>query len=366
MKSSYEYFTRQLTDWLFRRRSPALAVAKSGAFLAALGFAASFAVDIAFPSESGPVTVSVNNNGGIALIVSYTVGFVGVALILFGVAWEWIRWRREERRLERKRVIVIEVRGLRDTSGTPLSAAVSPTIEGRRDSLPVNLRQIHDGVMVEPEAAVNELASLPKELERRIDGCDRADVAIVYGGLAPVPLTFLTGVLVDDEGALTVMDWERIPGRWRALDANDDGFRFDIRGLQHINEGVDRVALAVTVSYAVDVPNIGKAIPEMPLVELNLREGSIDAHWSEAKQQALAKQFLDTVVTLGNRRVKEVHLFLAAPNSLVFSLGRVYDKRNLPSVTVYQYEQKHPQVFPWGVRMPVAGVTSAQVVRTRP
>lgn len=363
MKSSYEYFTRQLTDWLFRRRSPALAVAKSGAFLAALGFAASFAVDVAFPSEHGPVTVSVNNNGGIALIVSYTVGFVGVALILFGVVWEWIRWRREERRLDKRRVIVMEVRGLRDTSGTPLAAAVPTTIEGRRDSVLVDLRQIRDGVLVDPEAAITELSSLPKELERRFAEVDRGDVTLVYAGLAPVPLTFLTGVLLDDEGAITVMDWDRILTRWRSLDAEDDGLRFDIIGLQHVPVGAARVALAVTGSYAVDVARIGEAIPEMPLVEMRLREGSTDAHWSEAKQQALGKQFLDTVIALANLGVSELHLFLAAQNSLVFSFGRLYDKRNLPKITVYQYEKGQNVAFPWGVRMPVAGSATAQVVR---
>lgn len=365
MKSSYEYFTRQLTDWLFRRRSPALAVAKSGAVLAALGFATGFAVDVAFPSERGPVTVSVNNNGGIALVVSYTVGFVGVALILFGVVWEWIRWRHEERRLDRRRVIVMEVRGLRDTSGTPLAAAVPPTIEGRRDSVLVDLRQVRDGVLVDPEAAISELSTLPKELERRFAEVDRGDVALVYAGLAPVPLTFLTGVLLDDEGAITVMDWDRILSRWRSLDAEDDGLRFDIIGLQHVPAGTPRVALAVTGSYAVDVARIGEAIPEMPLVEMRLREGSTDAHWSEAKQQALGKQFLDTVIALANLDVSELHLFLAAQNSLVFSFGRLYDKRNLPRVIVYQYEKGHDVAFPWGVRMPVAGQSAAEVIRTQ-
>jgi len=365
MKATSEYFMRQLADWLFRRRSPALAVAKFGALLATLGFGASFAVDIAFPSESGPVTISVNNNGGIALIVAYTVGSVGIALVLFGVVWEWIRWRREERRLDNKRVIVMEVRGLRDTSGTPLTAAVPPAIEGRRDSVLVNLRQIRDGVLVDPEAAIAELCTLPKELERRFADVDRGDVALVYAGLAPVPLTFLTGVLLDDEGAITVMDWDRILARWRSLDAEDDALRFDIIGLQHVSAGASRVALAVSGSYAVDVARIGEAIPEMPLVEMRLRDGSTDAHWSEAKQQALGKQFLDTVIALANLGVAELHLFLAAPNSLVFSFGRLYDKRNLPRITVYQYEKGQVVAFPWGIRMPVAGQPTAEVIRAQ-
>jgi hypothetical protein len=205
-------------------------------------------------------------------------------------------------------------------------------------------------------------------VEELISGV-RATLALkLYGEdlveLDRLPLTFLTGVLLDDEGAITVMDWDRILSRWRSLDAEDDGLRFDIVGLQHVPAGTPRVALAVTGSYAVDVARIGEAIPEMPLVEMRLREGSTDAHWSEAKQQALGKQFLNTVIALANLGVSDLHLFLAAQNSLVFSFGRLYDKRNLPRVTVYQYEKGNDVAFPWGIRMPVAGQSAAEVIRT--
>lgn len=363
MKGTFEHFTRQFTDWLFRRRSPGFLFMRTGTLLATLGFAAGFAVDFAFPSDRGPITISVNNSGGVALVVSYTIGVVGLVLILFGGVLEWVRYWREERRLDKKRVIALEVRGLRDTSGTPLSAAVPPTIEGRRESLLVDLRQIHDGVMVAPEAAIAELSTLPKELERRFAEGDRSDVTLVYGGLAPVPLTFLTGVLLDDEDAVTVMDWDRILERWRSIDAEDDGLRFEILGLKHVPVGTSRVALAVSVSYAVDVSGVAGAIPEMPMVEMRLREGTTDAHWSEVKQQALGQQFLNTIIELGNRGVSELHLFLAAQNSLVFAFGRLYDKRNLPCVTVYQYQRDQSPVFPWGIRMPVAGRTMGKVVR---
>ena len=53
--------------------------------------------------------------------------------------------------------------------------------------------------------------------------------------------------------------------------------------------------------------------------------------------------------------MQTVHLFLAAPNSVVFRFGRSYDGRNMPSVIVHQYERSDPARFPWGVRMPYHG-----------
>lgn len=55
---------------------------------------------------------------------------------------------------------------------------------------------------------------------------------------------------------------------------------------------------------------------------------------------------------LKGRGVQKVHLFFAGANSLVLRFGSVYDKRNLPALTVYQYESS---TFTWGVNMPVAG-----------
>ena len=76
----------------------------------------------------------------------------------------------------------------------------------------VDLRQrVKDGEIVAPEAALEDLVSLPADLKRRENGYDRRDLTLVYGGLTPVPFTFLTGVLIDDEG--TPLSWTGIDTR---------------------------------------------------------------------------------------------------------------------------------------------------------
>ena len=169
-----------------------------------------------------------------------------------------------------------------------------------------------------------------------------------------MPFTFLTGVLLDDEESIYVMDWDRNEKMWRPLDEADDGCRFAIRYLASVPKGSKFVALAVSVSYEVDVTGVRQKFGDMPLVLLNLEGGSVECHWSEEKQRALGKQFVETVRSLSNLGVQCIHLVLAAQNSVVFRFGTLYDKRNFPRVVVYQYERSETPPYPWGIEMPVA------------
>jgi hypothetical protein len=316
-----------------------------------------WAFSISIPTAHGPLSINFDTQGGTPALITYGLFIVALGLFAFGFFW----YRADQKKFARKKVIVVEVRGLRDTSGTPLAEAVPDTLEGHRDQVLVDLRQgLRDGVIINPEVALKQLASLPADLARREAGLDRRDIAYVYGGLAPVPLTFLTGVLLDDEGSLLIMDWDRHTNYWRALDDADDGKRFTISGLGAIDDGTPTVALAISVSYRVDLAGVRQKLGEIPLVHAELDGGNPDSHWSDAKQSALGRQFLDTAIALGNRGVKQVHLFLAAQNSLVFRFGRLYDKRNLPEITVYQYQREATPPFPWAIRMPVSGIDTPQ------
>jgi hypothetical protein len=109
--------------------------------------------------------------------------------------------------------------------------------------------------------------------------------------------------------------------------------------------------------------NLRSTFPSLPIVRLALDGGSPHSHWSDSKQGELADQFLRAVIRLSGQGVRRIHLVLAAPNSIVFRFGRSYDKRNLPSVTVYQFENGSIPAYPWGVDMPVGGTSRAAIVR---
>ncbi|WP_051321124.1 SAVED domain-containing protein [Rhizobium mesoamericanum] len=290
-----------------------------------------------------------------SLVTIFSVMFI----LCFVVGWK--RFTRENELRNRKKVIVIEGRGLREDDGSPLTAAVPADIVGHRLGVSLDLRQKRDGFIIDPDALLPEVDAARRTVQQYARQNDRQDVTVVYGGLTPVPMTFLTGVAFDDEGSIVVMDWDRTRESWRALDSHDDGQRFIFEGLDAVQDSPE-VVLAVSVSYQVRDENIGTTF-DLPVVRMSLPALN-SSHWSQAKQSALAQQLLDTAKLLEAKGVTTIHLLLACQNSVAFNLGRRYDKRNLPGVVVYQYEANGAKKFPWGVRMPVAGVAAPSIVRT--
>nr|CAD6416791.1 carbohydrate kinase [Rhizobium sp. Q54] len=283
------------------------------------------------------------------------------AIFGFCVFIGWRRFSRENELRNRKKVIVIEGRGLREDDGSPLTAAVPAEIVGNRIGLLMDLRQRKDGVVVDPEELLLDVDTTRKQIQQYAKHGDSQDVTLVYGGLTPVPFTFLSGVVFDDEGRIVVMDWDRTREAWRSLDSHDDGQRFEVEGLDDVG-GSKEVVLAVSVSYQVRSDNIATTFTH-PIVRMTMPDLA-SSHWSQAKQSALATQFFEVAKLLEAIGVNTIHLLLAGQNSLVFNLGRRYDKRNLPDVIVYQYEGDNSKRFPWGVRMPVRGQRMPSIVRT--
>lgn len=350
------YFMRSLIDWVFRRRSTGLALVRFGVPLL-LAVLVGLTVGVEIPSSQGLMTFKWDSSGSTGAL-SWGVFVIASLIVLVGLCLI-IRDVREE---GRKKVIVIEARGLRDWQGQPLASAVPWSIPGRREQVIVDLRQgLVDGQIVSPDAALRRLAGLTDDIARRCDGLDRLDISFVLGGLAPVPFLFLLGVIVDDESQTFFMDWERTQHVWRPLAEEDDGKRFVVTGLDAVNAQMRRVALCVSASYDVLDADVQVAEPGVPVIRMELDGRNTSSHWSELKQQQLAQQFLDTVMALARQGVTEISLFLAAPASLALRLGTLYDKRNLPHVEVNQFEQSDPKRFPWAVRMPVSGMPLAEV-----
>lgn len=352
------YFIRSAIDWLFRKRSTGLYLIRAGATLLT-ALLVGLTIGVRVPTNRGPLIFNWSTSGGTADAISDGIFIIAAALIVLGLIMVHHDWRA----LSRRRALVIEVRGLRDWNGEPLAEAVPGYVPGRREQVLVDVRQgLIDGKLIEPDAAVRKIVSLPDDLARRAAGMDRGDLTYIIGGLAPVPLSFLVGVILDDEALMEFMDWDRHAQTWRPLDGEDDGRRFAIHGLEAVERGTGSVALAVSASYDVDVAAVTAMRPNSPLVTMKLEGKSTGSHWSEQKQQALGRQFLEVAMELGGLGVREILLFLAAPGSLVFRFGRLYDKRNLPALLVCQYEQGGRPPYPWAIAMPVAGRATPDVV----
>lgn len=358
MTKHIDKFLSSLIEFIFRRPMPGLKLVGWGVaiILAAMG---GFAVTFVIPLERGPARFTFDSGAGTPALILTSLVVLGLVLIGGGLMWIAYDLRREAR----KQVLAIELRGLRDTSGQPLAAAVPKSLQGRRVSLLLDIRQGADGPIKTPEAALRKLESLPHMLHQSAAGRDRQDVSVAAAGLAPVPFMFLMGVLLDDEDRVHLLDWDRTRDGWRTLDGPDDGERLDLTGLDAIGDATE-VVIVVSVSYPEDRDAIARRFPGLPIIRFGLSSPVIDHHWSVAKQSAWAQQFFDVARQLCATKVTRIHAVLAVPASVAISLGRSYDKRNVAPLTVYQYENGDALGYPWGLEMPVANAAEARLVRT--
>ena len=304
------------------------------------------------------------DGGGLSVYWSQITVFLGILLLAAGGILGVIDHIADRRQLRKQSVVVLEHRGLHQTVDTPLAPAVPKRLKGRIDVLPIDHRQsTSTSQIISPDDALSQIAGLRQQLRQKRDAAGPGNVRLVYGGMAPVPLTFLTGMMVGNEAGLTVMDWDRFAEKWREPDGEDDGDRFGVFGDEGLKNDVPEVALAVAVSYPSDADGIKATLGDMPLIRLALPTLSTTAHWSAGKQSAMSEDFTDLLGDLMAKGVKRVHLFIAAPNSVVFTLGRHLDDRLHPEVLVYQYERSASPPFPWAVQMPTHGRSAAQIVR---
>jgi hypothetical protein len=359
--SLFAYYVRRYIDWLFRGQSVGRNMIRAGTL----------------------ILMAVGGSPLLTLVLSLVLGFVpqqyrefqqtvdasnmlipafGCLLIFTGIVLEVMQSREEANARSKKRVVVFEARGLRNDDGSPLLDAIPQEIVGLRIPVLLDLRNNLDGKVIEPERALKSIVAAHGSLLQHQNGADRSDLTTVYGGLTSVPYTFLTGLLFDDEGRVETYDWDRTQENWRALDVSDDNKGFHLTGIDG-TASLKEVVLAVEFSYPVADADLQTTFSH-PVVRLTLEGLASDAHWSAQKQSRLALQFLETVKSLSARGVLKIHLVLAAPNSVVVTFGRRYDKRNLPEVIVYQFERGKSPAYPWGVAMPVSGADSPSVIHT--
>ncbi len=303
------------------------------------------------------------DGGGISVGLLQVAFFLGVSLVVLGVALGVVDYCKQHAFDSRQRLVVIEQRGLHQGVDVPLKDNLPLKASGHVVPLKIDHRQLaQTGTIASPEDALSVMQNLRGSLQEQRTEYGPDNIRVVYGGIAPVPFTFLAGMLVDDENVVTVTDWDRTQSRWRLLNDDDDDERFLISGFDGLEEGETEVAITIAVSYPTDVSGVGQVIGKTPIIKLELPNLSTSRHWSVVKQAALAEQFASLMRQLLARGIQRVHLFIAAPNSVVFTLGRSYDDRLFPDALVYQYERSNTPAFPWAVKLPTHGVNAASIM----
>src|SRR5690606_14514145 len=206
----FNYAQKRFIDWLFKKRSVGLSFVKLGAPLMILSVIGGVVAQLKYQSEGTVFTFDFDSTNSSAAFISTMMFFLGALITAYGVFRAWQEYQEERRRWEKRLVLVIEQRGLRDTTDTPLVDFIPDSLEGRRDQLIIDIREnIKDGYITSPEAALEKVRHIKRDIQSRIGRLDIQDVNICYGGLFPVPFSFLTGFTLDDNNKIFVFDWHR-------------------------------------------------------------------------------------------------------------------------------------------------------------
>ncbi|MBJ7539918.1 SAVED domain-containing protein [Marinomonas transparens] len=355
MKHAVSYFIKKAADWLFRKRSPALLVFRSGVCLILATVVGGWTVSVVYSDVGQFLELNYQSSNTTQLFLSLGF-FLGVTATIFGVVWEYQIFRDERKRNEKKKTIVLEQRGLVDTSDTPLYEFVKNKCSWQVDSIVNDIRErIIDNVITRPDLALVKLSHIKTSISEKTAQYAASDISIAYGGIFPIPFSFYAGYLLDDESQITRFDWDRDLSSWRELDEGDDGEEFVI---ERPERTAKTVVLAVSISYPVDRLAISTVFPDQPIHYLSLPSLDRNNHWAKGKQDRLSGDFFEYCKSLLGLGVENIHLILASQNSIAFRLGQTYDKRNLPNISVYQYERHQSIKYPWCLRIPhKVGVT---------
>jgi hypothetical protein len=349
MKKAVSYFIKKAADWIFRKRSPALIVFRTGVGLLFATLLGGIAVSVVYidTNSSLELTYQSSSTELLFLIIGFVLG--GVTTI-WGVVWEYQRYRDENKRNSKKKTIVIEQRGLVDTSDSPLSEYVKMHCPWQVDTLVTDIRErLIDNVITRPDLALSKVNNLKISIAEKSSQSASSDISIAYGGIFPVPFAFYSGYLIDDESQITIYDWDRDEADWRRLEGFDDGEKFTVEKPQFTDK---LVVLAVSISYPVDRQAISSIFTNLPIHYLSLPSLNRNNHWSKDKQNRLSGEFFEYCKDLLGQGVEHIHLILASQNSIAFRFGQSYDKRNLPCISVYQYERQQTLKYPWSLKIP--------------
>lgn len=278
-----------------------------------------------------------------------------VALFFFAICAAILIFEiiREFRAASRKRVICVELRGMGDTSETPLLNAIPKKYIGRREDCLIDVRDFLTSSPPNVKGTIARISLLPEQVRLRCGDTNRTDLTLVVGGLMPVPLLFYAGMLLNDGGGKEFFDWERTQHDWKELVASDDGGRFEALNVDDVPQGAEEVVLAVSISYRIKDEHLKSTFGTSPIARLQLLNSALNDQWSKDKQVAMLGQFLKAISSLSDHGVKRIHLVLAASASLSLRIGSAYD-RNMPEVLVYQFEPEQSPCYPWSIAMPRA------------
>jgi hypothetical protein len=220
------------------------------------------------------------------------------------------------------------------------------------------------GVLTDPGAALKIQTNLATRLRTHM--LAHAGASIAYYGKAHIPFVFAAGYAAQADVPVQFYELKRgADAGWRAIQSGSDADLPMTEERQAYGMGED-ATIRISVSYEVGDADVQERIKDRHSdIHIRVAQPRIDCITHSVQVDAIAQTFraeLDKL-TGGSAPPKRIHLFIAAPMSVVFALGRALSPTIHAPVFVHNFSQASTPRYAWAVQIngvPEPVVTVAQ------
>lgn len=234
-----------------------------------------------------------------------------------------------------------------------------PKLKGA-DVLRLDVNQsslFRNGVLAEPRMALLQQDTLPAQLRAHLHA--HPDATVAYCGKAHIPLAFAAAHVALSEVRINYFELERNKAGWRWLDDTAEGEDLALQVEHRTTPTSDGEAvISVEVSYGIKKEEIAAIVPKPAAdVRIAVAKPRIDCITTTAQVEAIAAAFRQALDDLQNALVPitRIHVFIAAPMSVVVALGRLASPTIHKPIIVHNYSDKTVPRYAWGIEVNANG-----------
>lgn len=208
------------------------------------------------------------------------------------------------------------------------------------------------GVLTDPAAALKVQADLATRLRTHMMA--HAGSRVAYYGKAHIPFVFAAGYAAQADAPVQFFELKRgADAGWRAIQS---GWGEDLPMTEDRKAYAngDDATIRISVSYEVGDADVVERIKDRHSdVHIRVAQPRIDCITHSAQIDAIAQTFraeLDKLTAV-NPPPKRIHLFIAAPMSVVFALGRALSPTIHAPVFIHNFSQASTPRYAWAVQV---------------
>lgn len=276
---------------------------------------------------------SMDNGGG---FLSIAPAVIGLFILIYQIIND-----------SKKKAIIIQHTGIAENPTMDIDS-IRPIWDKVFKPVAINIeceRFYNNGIVTNPQEMLKKTESIKESIENNTRKSSPENLKFYYAGMAQVPFAFLAGTIFTNIQAVEVYDWDRENKKWYYLKkSNKPKIQINIERPINVK---NIMAIEIAISYDIDRNNTLEAIGNIPILKIKAQTIATDNALDIDSQKHIASEF-HKILDKYNY-VDEIHIFIAAQNSMVFNLGRQVSKRVHSKVLVWQYENQNTIKNPWAV-----------------